>query len=197
MATFAPSLAKVSAIARPIPLVPPVTRTFALPVIPDPCPAPSLFDASEIAHSGPGQVTIAVRHPHRDQILPTHDVGRIDAVEIGGVDHAPSPCPRRPAAMASRRGNSKVSGPNTPLRPGYPRRDRTHSRRQRTRCSRRRERGSDASDRDRRRSGSDSSAAHAMPGCEELKRPFIAAGQTMRSHPRSARIRPASGNDAS
>src|ERR1700738_2868372 len=36
-------------------------------------------------------VTAVKRHPHRDQIFPTHDVGRIDGVEIRGIHH----CRRR------------------------------------------------------------------------------------------------------
>src|SRR5260363_190109 len=42
--------------------------------------------ASEIARAWLHQRTIGLRHAHADEILPPNDVGRIDAVEIAGVD---------------------------------------------------------------------------------------------------------------
>src|ERR1700722_12998425 len=100
IATLAPSAANRSAIARPIPLLPPVTSAF-LPfsprsmlhssvempqysvcsiVIAAPRPRPAIGSLAD-------QCTVAMRHPHRDQILPAYDVGRIDRVEIRGVHH--------------------------------------------------------------------------------------------------------------
>src|SRR5882757_10128375 len=97
IATLAPSAANRSAIARPIPLLPPVTRAF-LPF----SPRSMVHSSVEMPHyplarsmssyraSIRGlrdQRAVAMRHPHRDQILPAHDVGRIGRVEIGGVHH--------------------------------------------------------------------------------------------------------------